>query len=121
MKKLFIPAVFALAYCFPAFSQTDDAFPKSQFQIKPWNEYSLNDSTLTFRIGKPYGEKKLVLPDRADIQFKFGQKYGRSNMAPEVIDNMPCVKPQGNYPALPYEVDSTANYTLLKKDLAKVW
>jgi hypothetical protein len=125
MKKFLLLAVLIIGYQLPTFSQTINQFQSDTSSVK----FGCNNSTKTLRhadsidfkqfLNNPPIHKYQLDPKLADKDVHFGQLYNAKILTPSACDNMPIICPQGSFHMRIYKPDSTVNYTLLIKKIAK--
>ena len=126
MRKILLLTTLIIGYSLPTFSQFDNRLQNSRFQIdttvKP---LSSNNGITSFGLSDSMDIKKMfndTLKDKRDLPLKltdknlsFGQDMREIIQTPQAFDNMPCLKPKGDFPMPVYKPDSTVKYTLLIK------
>ena len=125
MKKFLLLVFLIIGYHLPTFSQS-----KSQLQIDSTVvKFGFNNSPKTLRhadsidfkrfLNIPPIHKYQLDPKLADKDVHFGQLYNAKIQTSHSCDNMPIIHPHGYFPMPVYKPDSTINYTLLIKKIAK--
>jgi hypothetical protein len=125
MRKFILLAVFMIGYLPPMFSQTINQIQSDTDSVKFGFNNSAkrlkHDDSIDFRqfLYNPPIHKYQLDPKSADKDLHFGQLENVDIEIPSSYDNMPVIRPQGSYPLSIYKPDSTLNYTLMIKKIAK--
>jgi hypothetical protein len=125
MKKFLLLVFLISGYHLKTSSQ-----PKSQLQIDSTVvKFGFNNSPKTLRHADSIDFKRFLNnppihnyqldPKLADKDVQFGHLSNAKIRTPYSCDNMPIIHPQGYFPMPVYKPDSTVNYTLLIKKIAK--
>lgn len=119
MKKMLPLIVLITGIHLSSFSQS-----KLSLQTESFNHFSpsrnmerfrLGDTSLKGSLNNPLKDKNFLYPKFSEKNRSFNQtQTGRSGSS-RFFGNMPCLKPQGNFPMPVYKPDSTIRFSLLIK------
>ena len=123
MKKIILLTVLVIGYCLPTFSQLNSRFQTNRLpRITTSPNFSLKNRTGTLRLGdstelKAFMNDPEKYKNSLDPKYKYEFLHKGQNLigiikTPLPVDDMPCIKPKGNFPMPVYQPDSTVNYTL---------